>query len=270
MDIYPEDHRDYLKNELVKRFQRRPHYSMRAFARDLELSPSTLSDFLNNKLSISEERIRELSKKIALENKHKEHWLDLIKLKFSKKKSDIQLAKIRIQQRLEQSGGKLSMARFKTLTTWYYLCVYHLIQIHPRFQKPEECAQTLGISGDEVRLALKALLQVGILSWDGQIYSAQDDYVLVSENTPSEHIREYHSQFLKKAHNSIEGQPASSRELSTCLLTVRKSDIEKIRSDIQNFADQMVSKYTSTADVDELYCLTTQFFSLIEKRSYEN
>ena len=270
MDIFPEDHRDYLKTELIKRFQRRPQYSLRAFARDLELSPSTLSDFLNNKLGISEERISQLSKKIALENKHKEHWLDLVKLKFSKKNSDVQLAKIRIKQRLEKNGGKLPLARFKTLTTWYYLCVYHLIQMHPRFQDANKCSQALGITFPQVQAALKALIQVGILTWDGTLYKPQDDYVLVSEKTPSEHVRQYHSQFLKKAWDSVEGQPPSSRELSTCLMTIRKNDIGKIRLDIQNFADQMVSKYTTTDDVDELYCLTTQFFSLTEKSLYEN
>lgn len=265
MDIYPQDHRDYLKNELVRRFGRRPQYSLRAFARDLEISPSTLSDFLNNKLVLSEQRIRELSKKIALDNKHKDHWLDLIKLKYSKKKSDIQLAKLRIKDRLEKNGGKLSLARFKTLTTWYYLCVYHLIQMHPRYQNIEACAEALGVTTSNVQTALKALVQVGILSWDGEKYTPQDDYVLVSEKTPSEHIRLYHSQFIKKAMDSIEGQSISSRELSTCVLTIKKADLDKIRLEIQNFADQMVSKYTSGDKVEELYALTTQFFSLTEK-----
>ncbi len=270
MDMYPDDHREYLKTELVKRFQRRPHYSLRAFARDLELSPSTLSDFLNNKLSLSEERIQLLAKKIALESKHQDHWLDLVRLKYSKKRSDIQLAKIRIKQRLEKNGGKLSIARFKTLTTWYYLCVYHLIQMHPRFQDIDVCAKSLGITTAEVQNALMALVQVGILKFDNNIYQPQEDFVLVSEETPSEHIRKYHAQFLYKANQSIEEQPPSLRELSTCIMTVRKEDIEKIRLEIQNFADTVVAKYTAAADVDQLYCLTTQFFSLTEKSAHEN
>lgn len=39
----------YLNNEFTLRKQRRPYYSLRAFARDLSVSPSTLSDLLNSK-----------------------------------------------------------------------------------------------------------------------------------------------------------------------------------------------------------------------------
>lgn len=270
MDYFPQDHREYLKSELVRRIQRRPHYSLRAFARDLELSPSTLSDFLNNKLSISEERIRQLSKKIALKETHQEHWIDLIRMKFAKDKAHINLAKIRVKERLEKNGGKLSLHRFKTLTTWYYLCIYHLIQMNPKFQDPLACAKALGITTSEVKTAIQSLLEVGILEKEGSTLLTKEDFVLVGENTPSEHIRQFHSQYISRALDSVESQTMATRELSTCLMTVRKNDIEKIRKDIQDFADKMVSKYTQHSDADELYCLTTQLFSLTKKDQNEN
>ena len=40
---------DLLNNEFKHRYENNPHYSLRAFARDLDVQPATLSHILNRK-----------------------------------------------------------------------------------------------------------------------------------------------------------------------------------------------------------------------------
>jgi transcriptional regulator with XRE-family HTH domain len=59
--------RDYLAQELLRRKERNPSYSLRSFARDLRLSPSCVSEILNNKRSPSPKNVRKIAEKLALD-----------------------------------------------------------------------------------------------------------------------------------------------------------------------------------------------------------
>ena len=47
------DYREFLRRELTRRVQRNPAYSLRAFARDIRVSPSTLSEALRGRFDFS-------------------------------------------------------------------------------------------------------------------------------------------------------------------------------------------------------------------------
>ena len=55
-DYLPKDASSYLQEELALRKARRPQYSLRAFARDLGMSPSALSEFLAGQQGMSKDR----------------------------------------------------------------------------------------------------------------------------------------------------------------------------------------------------------------------
>ena len=79
--VYPRDPRQYLKAELELRQQRRPQYSLRAFARDLNMSPSTLSDFFHGKLGLSKDRVRHIGTKLNLTDMQQSHFNDLLEVR---------------------------------------------------------------------------------------------------------------------------------------------------------------------------------------------
>src|SRR5262245_32015851 len=95
-DVFPPDPRQYLKSELELRQQRRPQYSLRAFARDLNMSPSTLSDFFHGKLGLSRERVRHVGEKLRLSEAQQEHLNDLLESRFARKNEDRKAAKWRV------------------------------------------------------------------------------------------------------------------------------------------------------------------------------
>ena len=56
--------RKYLQNELLKRCEKNPHYSLRSFAKSLEISPSALSAILNKKRNLTDKTAKRLALKL--------------------------------------------------------------------------------------------------------------------------------------------------------------------------------------------------------------
>lgn len=60
------DFRDYLKGELERRCQKNSQFSLRGFARMLEIEPSSLSKILNGKRRVTATMLERLGKKLNL------------------------------------------------------------------------------------------------------------------------------------------------------------------------------------------------------------
>lgn len=61
-----DDFRQYLMQELVRRSRVNPKYSLRAFARSLEIEPSFLSKLLSQKRSMTSSTVKRLAPRLAL------------------------------------------------------------------------------------------------------------------------------------------------------------------------------------------------------------
>ena len=66
--------RFFLQQEFFQRQRRNPRYSLRAFARDLELSPSTLSEILNGRHRPQAATIGKICQRLSLAPAEEEYW----------------------------------------------------------------------------------------------------------------------------------------------------------------------------------------------------
>jgi plasmid maintenance system antidote protein VapI len=71
------NYRDFILRELERRQKKNPSYSLRAFARDLEMPSSRLSEILNRKMGLSEARAINLAERLNLSQPEKEYFIDL-------------------------------------------------------------------------------------------------------------------------------------------------------------------------------------------------
>lgn len=61
-----QDFRQYLREELARRCQKNTQFSLRGFARMLEIEPSSLSKLLNGKRRITEAMLQRLAQKLQI------------------------------------------------------------------------------------------------------------------------------------------------------------------------------------------------------------
>lgn len=118
------DYRSILKAELAKRCGANPRYSQRAFARDLDLSPSRLSEILSRRYGLSRVAAQGIAKRIGLAKEECRRFLDLVESEHARSKVAREAAKDRLNSDSEQS--QLQMDAFAIVSDWYHFAILEL------------------------------------------------------------------------------------------------------------------------------------------------
>ncbi|MGZ3843673.1 MAG: DUF4423 domain-containing protein [Bdellovibrio sp.] len=100
--IKNSDFRQYLEDELARRSQSYPRYSLRAFARHLEVDSSFLSKILNGKRTVTMRTIRMFGERLNLNPDELKHFGEISRERKMKRKLERLLDKMPTEER-EQS-----------------------------------------------------------------------------------------------------------------------------------------------------------------------
>lgn len=100
-------HLKYLFSEFNKRRSRREKYSQNAFARDLNLSPSRLSQILNSRSGLSKELAVVLCDTLLLSQEEREKFIDSVLVEHSRSALERERARKRLGRRSSRSETKV-------------------------------------------------------------------------------------------------------------------------------------------------------------------
>jgi uncharacterized protein (TIGR02147 family) len=259
-DLYPEDPRTYLKAELEIRQLRRPQYSLRAFARDLQMSPSALSDFFHGKLGLSKERVQTIASKIRLSEPQQDHLYDLLEMRFARSGETRKAAKWRVEQRISRQPGRLSLEKFCLIADWYHLAIPELLELDEKFQQPKELAKALSISLPKAKRALQALTEIGLLNFENGRYVVSENSTMTGDENPNQMIRQAHLQILSLAQKSIESLSMQERENVSVFLGIRNEDYPELQNQLRKAVTNVLRRFAAREGKDRLYCYTHHFF----------
>jgi uncharacterized protein (TIGR02147 family) len=110
------DYRDILKNQLQKRQKMNPRYSLRAFAKKLEISPSKVSEIISGKKRLSAERAEDIAQRLDLRGKEHELFVLSALLEATSNKVNKEDLKTQIRQLATQiNAGKTAQRN-----AWYF------------------------------------------------------------------------------------------------------------------------------------------------------
>lgn len=91
-----------LQQTLFTKQQKNKRYSLRAFARDLKISPSFLSEVLNGKYGISKQLAGQIADRLGFNSEENQHFCSLADLEVtdsrSKRRSDMKDSSRRMQE----------------------------------------------------------------------------------------------------------------------------------------------------------------------------
>lgn len=101
-----------------------PCYSLRALARDLQMSPSRLSEALNGKAGISAASARKISERLGLGTQESQYFYLLVQKEHARCKH----VRVRAAEDIEAFSGlskkaRINVDQFQVVADWYHLAI---------------------------------------------------------------------------------------------------------------------------------------------------
>jgi uncharacterized protein (TIGR02147 family) len=261
----PISYRNLIEEEFDTRKRKNPSYSLRAFARDLDMPPSKLSEVLRGICGLSTTSGQRIAKKLALSNEECAWFLQSIEAHHGRSKQGRLRAKEKLEDLKDLSGfDELAFERFKIISDWQHFALLELTEIHGFSADPEWIAQRLGISVQETKATIQRLLDFGLLREDAKRGFVQTHVDLtVPGGLPSREIRKHHAQILQKSLEALEEVPVDERDFSAITMAIPQSELPEARRLIKEFRrnfDRLLKK--SKSPKDRVYALAIQFAPL--------
>lgn len=257
------NYREILLKELNLRTQRRPGYSLRAFARDLGIRASTLSDILKKRNGMSLKMAMMIAEKLKWSEEQTLFFGDLVSSEHARSRVEKKAALERLSK--YKPNDMFSNVGVETLglyQKWHYAVVLQYIQLKRGYWDAAQASETLNLHVEECTEALNFLIKEKIIEPDGKQFRLRKSYLRANSQQPSAVIRNFHKQILNLAIQAIDEQGISQRKSNSTVFTVRTDQIEDARADIEKFHNYFFKKYETTQTCDAIYGLTLHFFRL--------
>lgn len=259
--------RDVLSAALEQRKRRNPRYSLRSFARDLEMSPARLSETLDpsRKQGLSAVSARKIAAALKLDTTQTEFFCDLVESEHGRSPAARKVAVRRlVAWRSATMFTQMQADAFAMIAEWHHLALVELTFLESFRADTTWIAAMLGISAEEASAAVERLLRVGALREDGERgLVAVSNRRQVDSPVPSSAVRSFHRSVLGKAQEALDGQSMSERTMRSVFMPVRPEQVAKVREMMRAFQNQVLDEATGAkGGATEVYCLAAQFFRL--------
>lgn len=255
-------YRTMLESEFARRMARHPRYSLRAFARDIDLPAPKLSGIFKDKAGISGEKARKVAQKLKFSDAEATLFVSLVEAKHSRSQAGRKQALHRLNiLKAKDSFSMLELERFRLIGNWIHFALLELTEINNFNSDPEWIAQRLQVSVEDVGLALDRLFRMNLLVFEnGRLKQTQED-MATPNDIPSEDLKNHHRQLIQRGLKTLK-LSVNERDFSSVTMAIDSSKMKEAKQAIIEFRRKFCKDIQDTPEKDRLYCLGIQFFPL--------
>ena len=243
-----------LKEVLSVRQKSNPEYSLRAFARDLDMYSATLSQILKGQRGLPLKKVSEVIKKLELSPQEKALFVE----SFYKSKTRIDEIQIgKIDQRFI-----LDEAYFKIIAEWEHFAVLELFKIKSLKINLTNISNKLSITLNRAEVVLTNLINAGLVQIDenGRARKVHEE-VKTTEDISSVALKRSHNETLEMAIKQLEKTKVELRDYSSSTLAIDMKKLPEAKAIIREFRQKMAA-LLNEGDKTDVYQLAIQFFPL--------
>jgi transcriptional regulator with XRE-family HTH domain len=246
-----DNFRSFLKQELMKRCERNSRYSLRAFARSLDISHATLSHILAGRRKLTSKMIKRIG-----------HTLGMDPAELA---SYVAESAAGAGQRGLDGYPEMNLDTFSVISEWYHDAIMELTHLKNFQDDPRWIARVLGVTVSEVNLAVERLQKLNLL----EIKNGKWRDLSPCNTTPLDPsftataLKKYQKKILSLSTAAIGDVAKIDREHVSNMLSIQKSDLPEVRKRITKFRSQLAAflqKKNKTPN--EVYQLSVSFFPL--------
>lgn len=260
----------FLKEHFFQVCSKNPLYSLRAFAKYLNISSASLSEILNEKRNVSHKKALEFARRMDLS----EDKIELINNNFNK------LDKIdAIKKRKQESDVIIIKSKDVSIfLEWDFLTIFSLLQNKNVSSETSLLARKLNISEARVKEVIEVLKRIKAISIDKNGLIKPEPVRLNTHiDIPTEKLKQMYVERLKENimylnHTHSNGVDMCSSGW-TATIPVSRAKLKLVRSIMSDFLDKLTS-YLSEDVTDHVITINMGYFPRIEEdadnQSYTN
>ena len=254
----PLESASVLFEALASRMSRNKSYSLRAFARDLGLSPGFLSHLMSGKKRLSRERALRVSSALGLSDQQADRLMGAVSSSGASKAST--------------PSVPLALEQFRAFSRWYHLAILDLTTCKNFRSDASWIAKRLKISTAQSRDAVARLLRLGLLKDAGGAWLKTDRSLTLPTKRAEPEVREFHRQMIIKAMEALDDPSRAAflrRDVRGITLAVNPRKIPEAKLRIARFHQELADLLTS-GDCTEVFQFNSQLFALSHETEKEN
>lgn len=241
----PQEFRLYLQQELSKRCKNNPHFSLRAFARTLDVEVSSLSKILNGKRSLSRKMLHRISSQLGLSPERVNYFEE----------------KLKPRKRKKMEFTQLTLDMFTVISDWYHYALLELVTLKDFDPSHAWIAKRLGITVSEVNFAVERLQRLGMLEIEGDRWQQSSGHLTtIGSNFTASALKKLQNQILAQAQESLQSTKIERRDQSAMTMAIDSSKLEEAKQRITKFRRDMCAFLQDSNAKDEVYQLSISLF----------
>lgn len=234
----------WLQKQFADRCKKNPRYSLRAFAKNLDIDASSLSQILSGKRKLSKKAIQNICDKLSTSPKELQMF-GLIKNSIS-----------------DANYLQLDIDTFSVISEWYHYAILELTYVSSFKADPKWIAKKLSITVEETKSAIERLKRLGLLFEENE--SLVKSKKLITNNgavnTSGAH-KELQKQVISKALRAVDECPASEKDITSMTMAIDTQNIDKARLLIKKFRRDMCELLEEGEQV-QVYNLGIQLYPI--------
>ena len=230
-------------------------YSLRSFAKKVDVHVGALSSIMNGKRNVSRELAERITRRLLLDPQKRTELLEMFPVKRSYKRADVEEKKSPRYMEMESS-------QFKLISEWEHYAVLSLMNCEDFSDDVTWISKRLGITEPRVLEVLRRLLDIQLIK-----RNAEDKLVRVhssirsSDDTVNLSLRKSHEVTLDLAKESLNRDSVHERDFTYVTMAIDPRNISEAKERIRQFQDEL-SDLLESGDRTEVYRFSTQLIPL--------
>ena len=254
----PESFRRILQAELANRCSQNPQYSLRAFARDLATDHASLSQLLRGRRKLTAKTIRKFGELLGLELAEIEKLVDAEAVVSES-------ANAAVQAEIEQ----LSKDASNLICEWQHFAILELLRFESFEPNSNWIAQVLGLSVDEVNIALTRLIRLNLISMESPSVwrDLSGGSVLNVADFSQATIKNLEEQVQRLSKRAMQESSDLPQDHTVTTVGISKRRLPDLLAMVAKFRQSMLERLATNDPCDAVYQLEIRFFPITTNSS---
>lgn len=248
----------FLEEEYLRRKQKNPAYSLRAFSRLLDLPSGRVSQLLAQKRNLTPGLGQKIAQRLSFDPERTQQFLASIDgIRKSRKASALPPAAGRYQP--------LDMDQFHTIAEPLHFAILSLLETKDYKGTRKEIEKRLGLDAVEARAAVERLERLGLVATQPRIRLAKSPGLTTSHDVQNAALRVAHKKTLEDAITSLEDVAVELRDITSITMAVDPAKLAEAKKRLKEFR-RSFSEFMESGNQSEVYRLNIQLIPVTKRK----